>query len=117
METIRLFIQIVNVTDDEIEIEGKYFHDDSKHELKISATIFIQMREEFEINGSSICFSCHCKLRYHIYQNQTKGEESRTRFGMLKETDFHDEYRRRNTESSLTISGSMDGTRNGSNRN
>jgi hypothetical protein len=33
---------------EKIEIEGKCCHGHSNHELKVSTTIFIQMREEFE---------------------------------------------------------------------
>jgi hypothetical protein len=39
-----------------IEIEGKSCHGHSNHELKVNATIFIQMREEFEtVNKSTDC--------------------------------------------------------------
>jgi hypothetical protein len=48
METIRLFIQIVNVTHDEIEIEWKCCHGNSNHELKVNAVILIQIIKQVD---------------------------------------------------------------------
>jgi hypothetical protein len=64
------FIHIVNVAHEKIEIEDKCCHGHSNHELKVNATNFIQMREEFEtmkkqttclhVFPASTCFSCQC---------------------------------------------------------